>query len=64
MFISSISYTRKSKRYKMEIMFLREREESLNKHLSSAMRQIEEDKDELIEKTDRLSSLEMEINKL
>ncbi|XP_050544028.1 structural maintenance of chromosomes protein 2-like isoform X2 [Daktulosphaira vitifoliae] len=57
------NYTRKSARYKMEIMFLKDREESLKKHLNSAMRQIAEDKNELLETTDRIKVLEMEINK-
>ncbi|XP_050538213.1 uncharacterized protein LOC126903775 [Daktulosphaira vitifoliae] len=57
------NYTRKSARYKMEIMFLKDREESLKKHLNSAMRQIAEDKNELLETSDRIKVLEMEINK-
>ncbi|XP_050420428.1 kinesin-like protein KIF15 [Adelges cooleyi] len=57
------SYARKRTKYTMEIAFLRDTVESLEGHLSRAMRQIADDNEKMVDATDRLKTLEMEMSK-
>lgn len=58
------SYSRKKTKYMMEITFLKDTTKSLENHLNKAINEISEDKKNLLNATDKIKSLEMEISKL
>lgn len=58
------SYARKKKKYLMEIDFLTDMTKSLETHLNKALNQIAEDNVRIVEATDKIKTLEMEISKM